>query len=330
MNAIEFDRLILHPGSPKTGTSGVQNFLARNREELFEKGYLYPLAGLPAEGGAARGHHEIALRLSSDAPGVEAELNVLIEALRKEIAAAPGHTVILSSEEFFGAIRIEHLKRILRPRHCHVYVCLRPQHEVLNANYYTQVTHNRIKHVPDVYFDYGMNRLRYGANVAAFADFCKDTTMSLRVFEKGSPVRTSPIDDFIGQTGLPLVAADSDKFVEHPTLPAQPTLFLRWLNELEFDRQSFFDVFQSLHSMRPKLPRDLYTMSPARIESVVETFDAENRQIRLLYLDGLDAPLFGPVEIPDAEQWERAVGQDYRQVERRFLKFLCARAAQEV
>lgn len=329
MEPIEFNRLILHPGSPKTGTSGLQNFLSRNREVLFAQGYLYPQSGIPTKVGTARGHHSLALLLASANPEPDAELRAIIEALREEIAAAPSHTVILSSEEFFPAPRIKLLQQILRPQHCHVYVCLRPQHEVLNANYYTEVTYNRIKHTPEVYFDFAINRLRYRENMTAFAGFCEDTTVSLRIFEKGSPVRANPIADFLAEAGLPVPFDASDNKVEHPTLPAQPTLFLRWLNELEFDQRSFFDVFQALHKMRPKLPHDVYTMSPARIAAVIETFEADNREIRSLYLDGRDAPLFGPADIPDAEQWARAVGGDHGKIERTFFKKLCVLAGHE-
>ena len=125
MEPIQFDRLILHPGSPKTGTSGLQNFLDRKRAVLFTQGYLYPKAAIPTETDTARGHHAIAQHHNPASSVPNPMLRAIIEALREEIAAAPGHTVILSSEEFFGASRIELLKQFLRPRHCHVYVCLR-------------------------------------------------------------------------------------------------------------------------------------------------------------------------------------------------------------
>ena len=329
MEPIQFDRLILHPGSPKTGTSGLQNFLDRKRAVLFTQGYLYPKAAIPTETDTARGHHAIAQHHNPASSVPNPMLRAIIEALREEIAAAPGHTVILSSEEFFGASRIELLKQFLRPRHCHVYVCLRPQYEVMNANYYTQVTYNRVKHTPKVYFDFAINRLRYLENMTAFAGFCEDTTVSLRVFEKGSSVRSNPIEDFLTVTGLKVPYDTADNHVEHPTLSAQPTLFLRWLNELEFDRYSFFDVFQALHRMQPTLPRDMYTMSPARISEVIATFETENREIRRLYLDGHDAPLFAPPEIPDEDQWSAVVGEDHRKIEREFFKKLCKTAAHE-
>lgn len=329
MDSIEIDQLILHPGSPKTGTSGLQNFLDRNRDILRGNGYLYPRAGIPVATGTARGQHDLAQRLSCSDPVSNSELAAIFEMLRSEIKLVQPHTVILSSEELFGASRVKALSHLLRPKRCHVYVCLRPQHEVLNANYYTQVTHNRITHPPEVYFDYAISRLRYLENMQAFSSFCQNTTVSLRVFEKGTLVRRSPIQDFITETNLPLSLVDSDNLVEHPTLPAQATLFLRWLNELEFDRQSFFDIFEVLHKIRTKLPPCQYTMSPARIESIIETFENENRVLRRLFLDGQDAPIFSEAEIPSPQIWNREVGEDYRRVERRFLRTICLLATQE-
>lgn len=35
-------KLILHAGTPKSGTTSLQFFMAKNRKELKEKGILYP------------------------------------------------------------------------------------------------------------------------------------------------------------------------------------------------------------------------------------------------------------------------------------------------
>jgi len=327
MEPIHIRRLILHPGSPKTGTSGIQNALFRARVALLDQGFLYPKAGIFGKGGTARGHHGIALGLDPQQPEPNAELRQMLESLHDEVAEFPDHTVILSSEEFFGAARLSILKRFLRPADCHVYVSLRPQHEVLNANYYTQVTYNRICHTPETYFDWALGHLQYLGTLEALSNFAPRTEMTLRVFEKGSSARSGPLKDFTSTFGLRLPVESMADVVEHPTLPAQPTLFLRWLNELGFDQQSFFDVFQSLHTMRPRLSGQMFTMSPRRIEEVTRHFAAENRELRRRFHDGEDLPLFHPPEIPDPARWNAEIGKDHAKVERNFLIHLCRLAA---
>lgn len=330
MKPIQFDRLILHPGSPKTGTSGLQNFLFRKRDALLELGYLYPMSGIDFTNGTAKGHHAIAFAIDPDATTPSDALVSLLEGLRSEIAGAPDKTVILSSEEFFSDKRLGVLKQYLQPAVCQVYVNLRPQYEVLNANYYTQVTHNRVKHAPETYFNFAENRLKYRENLLAFAQFAPQTEVKLRVFERGQPVRKDPIADFLTEMGIDLSYDPEDNIVEHPTLPATATLFLRWLNDLEFSQEDFFEVFQDLHKMRLTLPKQGYTMSPARMRAVVERFAADTVWLRENFGDGAQEPLFKVPQFPDEAMWEQEVGADIAVAQQQFLKRLCVMAEGDV
>lgn len=330
MTPIQFDRLILHPGSPKTGTSSLQNFLFRKRDALLDLGYLYPMSGIDMTGRTAKGHHAIALSLASfDNPnGTDSQQAFLTQlaGLRAEISAQPHKTIILSSEEFFNQDRIKVLKRYLQPASCQIYVSLRPQYEVTNANYYTQITYNRIKTLPENYFTFTLKGLRYRERIIELSQFASQTEVKLRVFERGQPVRKSPVEDFLAVMGIDLGYNPEDNIVEHPTLPAEPTLFLRWLNELDFSAADFFEVFQDLHKMRPTLSKQSYTMSPARMRALVEQFEQDNIWLRQTFGDGAEKPLFQPPEYPDPDLWEREVGNDVAAVQRRFLKLLCAKA----
>ena len=326
MNPIRFERLILHPGSPKTGTSGLQNFLFRKRDALNNLGYLYPMSGIDMASGTAKGQHSLAFSIDPNAPAQSATFEELIEGLRSEIETDPSKTVILSSEEFFSDKRIAVLKQYLQPDACQIYVNMRPQYEVMNANYYTQVTHNRSKHIPETYFDFAINRLGYRKNIIGFSQFAPQTEVNLRVFERGQPVRKDPIADFIKVMGIDLEYNPEENIVEHPTLPATATLFLRMLNDLEFSPQDFFDVFQDLHKMRPTLPKQIYTMSPGRMRAVVEAFEQDNIWLRENFGDGKTASLFSSPQYPDEAEWEKQVGSDLAALQQQFLGYLCARA----
>jgi len=326
---IGIERLILHPGSPKTGTSGLQNFLHRHREALSDLGYLYPQAGLSGNPGLARGHHDLAYGLGSADPGQIKRLEAAATALRAEIAAAPDKVVILSSEEFFGAARIAPLCALLAPRECDIYVSLRAQHELFHANYYTAVTHRRIAYAPEKMFDWLCESLRYGRMLEGLSEICPGARLHLRLFEKGSPARISPVADFLQVLGIPLQAGKDDNPVEHPTLPAAPTLFLRWLNEIGLEQIDFFRIFEALHRMRAAGepgwgPHS--TLSPQRTAEVAAFFDAENREIRRRFLDGADAPLFRPPVHDDEQDWQREIGAGQARVAEEMLVRLVRRA----
>lgn len=313
MQPIKVQRLILHPGSPKTGTTSLQNFLFRHRDALLAKGFLYPEAGVPAAGGTAKGHHHLAL-LMQDAQPMD-QLAAMIEALRGEVAKVPDRTLVLSSEEFFGATRIRNLARWIQAETCLVYVCLRPQHEVMNANYYTQVSYNRMRQPPQAYFRFALDRLQYRAVLDGAAMVAPQTTVKLRLFERGQPARSSPVQDFLDVTGLPLGYEPSQNVVEHPTLPARATLLLRFINEFDLPPEDYFKVFNRLHQMRAAFGTEQFTMSPAQAREVIQRFAAENRAIRQAYLDGADEELFATAALPEDAAWESQVGQDHRKVE---------------
>jgi hypothetical protein len=317
MEAIKVRRLILHPGSPKTGTTSLQNFLFRHRGELLEKGFLYPEAGVPTAGGTAKGHHHLALLMQDGEP--TDRVAEMMAGLRREVAQSPDRTLILSSEEFFGARRISNLAKWIEAETCLVYVCLRPQHEVMNANYYTQVSYNRLRQPPEAYFRFAIGRLLYRAVLDSAAMAAPQTTVKLRLFERGQPARSSPVQDFLGVAGVPLGYEPSQNVVEHPTLPARATLLLRFVNEFDLPPDAYFKVFSRLHQMRAAFGPEQFTLSPALARDVIARFAAENRAIRQTYLDGKDEDLFAPAALPDDADWERQVGQDHRHVEQMTL-----------
>lgn len=87
----------LHAGGAKTGSTALQLFLSRNRDELSARGFLVPQAVI-----AARSHnHFIKWITSSDA----SKRNASIRALRDELERSDAHNVIISSEIIERRIR---------------------------------------------------------------------------------------------------------------------------------------------------------------------------------------------------------------------------------
>ena len=91
-------RLLLHVGTPKTGTTALQRWLQGNRTHLVNHGFLYPVHGTDGE---APKHQWLinALRQSDGAMVSEAAAEIAAE---MGDLAQPIHTVILSTEGLFN------------------------------------------------------------------------------------------------------------------------------------------------------------------------------------------------------------------------------------
>ena len=91
-------RVILHVGTPKTGSSSMQEFLENNRFRLLDQGIWYPIFGANREQGMRR--HRSAGHLSLVRELVQDDTDHRGKRLAAEIAALgkPIHTLVLSSE----------------------------------------------------------------------------------------------------------------------------------------------------------------------------------------------------------------------------------------
>jgi hypothetical protein len=99
-------RVFLHVGLPKTGTTYVQTVLWRNRAALAEQGLLYP--------GPRRREHMWASMVVREHPGLprrNPRAQGAWARLLEQVAAAPDDVLI--SHEFFGAASAEQAKRAL-------------------------------------------------------------------------------------------------------------------------------------------------------------------------------------------------------------------------
>jgi hypothetical protein len=107
-------RLFLHIGSPKTGSTAIQHFLAENREALLRHRILYPRAAT-----IGQAHHVIgaavhpwkAHRLGGMSP--DAALAQATAEIAAEIEAHRPETLVLSTEYLWGALAPAHVRRVL-------------------------------------------------------------------------------------------------------------------------------------------------------------------------------------------------------------------------
>ncbi|MDO6746285.1 hypothetical protein [Gilvimarinus sp. 1_MG-2023] len=153
---VRVNRIVLHIGTEKTGSSSIQHFLSKNRVALAEEGVVYPrFTGL--HGGSQWGvvaavqkkpwNSEIGTLLGiHDAAGADAYRQQLVKAIDDELLACSGcHTLIFSSEHFHSRLkkpaRLRELKSWLSrwSDNVQVVVYFRRQDRVAISHYSTKL-----------------------------------------------------------------------------------------------------------------------------------------------------------------------------------------------
>jgi len=103
-------KLILHIGHAKTGTTSIQDFLAKNNKNLLELGYLYPVRLSPRNnhvvlraGFLETEHlntHDFQVYEGND-EWFKKDAELFLKAMSEDIERFKPHTVILSAEQMF-------------------------------------------------------------------------------------------------------------------------------------------------------------------------------------------------------------------------------------
>lgn len=159
------ETLYIHAGLSKTGTTALQQFLARNRDSLAELGYYVPVSGL------RRAQHyflQAALRARK-----ESYLDYTHwQDLRDELGPRSEPNVILTSEGFSDVDNVNALRDLARAiaKRVHVVWYFRRQDEWLRSKYKTWVKdQRRFNGSLSLYLQHEMHRLRDACDYLARA-----------------------------------------------------------------------------------------------------------------------------------------------------------------
>ncbi len=109
-------RLILHLGIHRTGSTSIQRFLDKNRKELMDRGYLYPL--IDGQDSHSRVPHQLDSSLITPRD--------LDDAIKKQ-SDGKTHTVIISAEDFARLKKMDFLEYFDNCYQLNVVIYLRRQ-----------------------------------------------------------------------------------------------------------------------------------------------------------------------------------------------------------
>ena len=235
--------LILHIGSGKTGTSSIQQFLAKNRVHLVEQGVLYPRTPGPTR------HLRLSLSLMSDADLVRqpewrtqgdsspTQFRQNFERqLANEIENAALPRVLLSDEALYGCSDegLVRLRALLEGTfgERRVVVYLRRQDDHLCSRYQTVVQRGNVLRLTE-----RLEQMRfasmydYHGRLRTWERLIEPTHIVVRPFDRERFFEGSLLHDFLAASGVDVRLDDLEPVGKrNESLDAESVEFLRILN----------------------------------------------------------------------------------------------------
>ncbi|GAA0309722.1 hypothetical protein [Rhodovulum strictum] len=294
--------LILHIGSPKTGTTALQQFLHDNEDALRARGINYVRAAR-----AHLAHNPLALAI---AEGDGARL--LADVLR-ECDAAPDRLHVLSSEILFRSIVTQRMPRdlaaALRGR-VRVICYLRRQDRYAEAIYKQRAKNGLALDDRAAFLDGFLPRLRYSQVLGDYADLMGEAALHLRPFDR----RLLPEGDIVADFAAECLGIDDLTGFARAGGDANPTLSVE-LSEMlgRIAGERLGNVRELIREIARLPPDDLAvsrdTFTPAQLRAVMDHVAADNAALcarfrpdlaALFDLSDLDDPQAGAALAPEA------------------------------
>ena len=213
-------KAVIHIGTPKSGTTTIQSFLALNRTALAAQGFRYEpmdprhsaqlelgLAGMIRAGETVdEPVRQWALGAYSEA-GQKAHVDRFEAMLADGVRSWPEHTYIGSSEQVFAWLskpaRIEALDRFLRQFFDSVryIVYFRPQHELMLSSYSERIKRGETLTF-DQHFDERSGGMNWNRRARNWTETLGRDALSIRLLDSGRMMNGDLLDDFCAAAGL--------------------------------------------------------------------------------------------------------------------------------
>lgn len=205
--------IYLHIGTPKTGTTSIQGYLANNTKKLRADGYLVPATSRHNHNAnhiylanyALNDDRSLQLRsiCNTNTPNeILAFREQFYERLRDEISAYQGDYVILSNEHCYRCLnskeetmRLKHLLEGLADQ-LEIIIYLREQSDMLCSQYSTNLKNNGRKSISDIEQFSEMNFLNYNQYMKVCEEVFGIENVNLKIYDKEKLYQGDVISDF--------------------------------------------------------------------------------------------------------------------------------------
>ncbi|WP_155838633.1 hypothetical protein [Arthrobacter castelli] len=217
----KIEQCILHIGTEKTGSTSIQEFLFRNRNELLQRGYLYPGA---LTGARHRPNHvalptyaqnnakmdglrrSAGIRSSHDIDKYRA---VIEQSLEEEVRSTKGVRVLVLSNEHCSSrlmevAEVERLISLLKQfvQSISVIVYLRRQDEMALSVYSTQIKAGKPGGDPFVNAQNRGEFYNHDILLTRWEQVVGGENITVRTFDRSRMIGKDVIGDFLATTGI--------------------------------------------------------------------------------------------------------------------------------
>ncbi len=293
-NSLDEKKLIVHIGTPKTGSTSLEKFLYENRDVLKGCGYLYPEEII-----RGYGHHDIAYLANGEYPKwaipQDKTLADLINLLRHEIRKHHEKKIILSSEIFYLLSKPKEVARIIaelgfKLEDTRVIVYLRRQDEVHQSWYNQRVkAQGYTGEIDDSIID-SRDLWDYQKSLEPWRKIFGKKNIKIRLYEKSSLVGNDIRRDFIEVLGID---TENFKYLQKNTnsrLCRDLLEFQRYINSIPI---SFVNKRKYMHKLieltNSSKSNQFFSDSPLLTNSqkkeLMDSYEQANRYVAREYLD---------------------------------------------
>ena len=276
--------LILHIGSPKTGTTALQSFLNLNEDALREAGVNYMRSAR-----THISHNPLPTAITKN------NADELLDAIFAEYAESPGDTHILSSEILFRIIVARKLRRSFpeEMRKTTKVICyLRSQDSYVEVMYKQLLKNGRIAADRGAFLQSIRPRLNYTGILDAYAEIFGQANVIARPFAREQLVNRDIVDDFLHLADIEKTdQLQVTQEVSNKTLSVELSEMLSSVG-----RHTGYPTREVIRELikldMPKTIRSNDVFSRSQKAGILADLESENRQLVERYLPN-DADFFG-------------------------------------
>ncbi|QDL91136.1 hypothetical protein FDP22_04675 [Paroceanicella profunda] len=315
-------RLLLHMGAPKTGSSLLQAFFARNVAQLAARGITYPALepldrALSDEATSGNGallaralmppRHRVALS--------EAERAAALERFDTALAAATGD-VLVSSEWFFVIPRPEQTMLAERALAHGLRLCpilyLRRQDDMIMSLYAQEVKKAGLTEDAETFcmrYAQKDRRLNYYTVLQGLTSRFPAEDCRVRIYERAQWVNGSLIDDFLSACAVDDLSGFDRRVEKINVTPGRLALeWMRLANTLPARTPVAERLMRALRRVDGREDSPGPVLPPALRLEILKRFDGSNARAAREFLGRADGRLF-LTPPPDADEpWQDIAG----------------------
>jgi len=281
--------LVIHIGTPKSGTKALQEYLRVNNDALLEQGVRYLKAG--REKGRGTSHNELSKAIRGKAD------DAVWDRLRDELASSDSRINVISAEGLWLREPAEMRQQLPDVKDVQIVVYLRRQDRYLQSLYMQAVSSGR-KHSFTAWRESVPDRGRYLDSIDDWAAAFGDDSIVVRPYERAGIVDT--VADFSRLIGAENLAREHQR---NPSPRWELLHFIRALNNLKIKVDEHV-LFKALIGKDPAYARSCDLLTYEESAALLRAYEEENRILSESYYFDDSVPLF-PELIPyeGPERW---------------------------